>query len=88
MKTTDITLIKPEHRVVDIGKYNAYVLFCPYCYPEHVDLNVRDVVGFGTDSQGFVVEVSECPQCFEKSYHHLLDEDSYTIWLIMTKRNK
>jgi len=83
MKTTEITKISPEYRVQNIGKYNGYVLFCPFCYPDHVDLGIKDMVGFGTDSQGYVVEVSECPVCFEKSHHHLLDFHSYVIFLLM-----
>lgn len=82
MKTTDITLIDPKYRVADIGEYNGYVNFCPYCYPEYVDLGIRDVVGFGIDSQGYVVEVDECSKCFQKSHHHLLDLHSYEIFLI------
>jgi hypothetical protein len=87
MKTTDITIISPEHRVGSIGKYNAYVNFCPFCYPvQNVDLGLKEMIGFGTDSQGFVVEVSECPVCFKKSHHHLLNEDSYMMFKIMKER--
>lgn len=86
MKTTDISKIAPEHRVVNIGKYNGYVNFCPYCYPEYVDLSIQDMIGFGTDSQGYVVEVDECPKCFKKSHHHLLDFHSYDIFLITKKQ--
>lgn len=70
MKLTDISVINPEDRVIDIGEYNGYVSFCPFCYPEHVDLGLGDIIGFGTDSHGYVVEVSECPVCFQKSHHH------------------
>ena len=87
MKTTDISKISPEHRVLDIGPYNGYVMFCPFCYPELVDLGLKNIVGFGTDSQGYVVEVSECPKCFEKSHHHLLDDDTYTM-LKITNNNE
>lgn len=85
MKTTEITKISPEHRILSIGKYNAYVNFCPYCYPEQVDLGLRNIVGFGTDSQGYVVEVSECPVCFKKSHHHLLGDETYTMFKITNK---
>lgn len=86
MKTTEITKIDPEHRLLSIGKYNAYVNQCPFCHPDYVDLGMRDVIGFGTDSQGYVVEVSECPKCFKKSHHHLLNEDIYDMFLIWKKK--
>lgn len=85
MKTTEITRIAPEHRVLDKGKYNAYVNFCPFCYPERVWLDTLHAIGFSTDEQGYVVEVSECPKCFEKSYHHLFDFGSYELWKLMKK---
>lgn len=89
MKTTDISKIDPEHRVLDIGKYNAYVNCCPFCHPDYVDLGIHDMIGFGTDSQGYVVEVDECPRCFKKSYHHLPDFHTYEIFLIVkNKLNK
>lgn len=89
MKTTEITNIDPEHRVLDIGQYNAIVNFCPFCYPDFVDLGLRNIIGFGTDTYGYVVEVSECPKCFEKSHHHLLSEDTYTMFkIIKEKLNK
>jgi len=86
MKTTDITKIDAEHRVLEIGKYNAYVNFCPFCHPDYVDLGIMNMIGFGTDSQGYVVEVDECPKCFKKSHHHLLDFHSYEIFLMIKKR--
>jgi hypothetical protein len=85
MKTTDITKIDPEHRVLSIGKYNAYVNFCPFCYPDYVDLGLINIIGFGTDSQGYVVEVSECPKCFKKSHHHLLSDDTYVMFKIIKR---
>ena len=85
MKTTEITKIDPEHRVLSIGRYNAYVNFCPFCYPDG-DLGMRNVIGFGTDYQGYVVEVSECPVCFKKSHHHLLSEDTYYMFKIMKEK--
>lgn len=88
MKTTDISKIDPEYRVQNIGKYNAYVNFCPFCHPEYVDLGIHEVIGFGTDKDGYVVEVSECPSCFKKSHHHLLDFHSYEIFLIVKKHEK
>ena len=86
MKTYDIYQIDPDDRVLSIGKYNAIVNFCPFCYPEQIDLGLREVIGFGIDNQGLVVEVSECPKCFEKSHHHLLSFDSYDMFKIMKNR--
>jgi len=83
MKTTEITNIDSEHRVLDIGRYNACVNFCPFCYPKFIDLGLSNIIGFGTDLYGYVVEVSECPVCFEKSHHHLLSEDTYRMFKIM-----
>ena len=82
MKTLEITNIDTDDRVLDIGAYNAIVVFCPHCYPEFVDLGVRTVIGYGTDIYGYVVEVSECPKCFEKSHHHIGDFHSYDIYKI------
>lgn len=84
MKLTDISLISLKDRVLDIGEYNGYVSFCPFCYPEHVDLGLGNVIGFGTDSHGYVVEVSECPKCFQKSHHHT-SLDMYETHLIFKK---
>lgn len=83
MKITDISKIDPEYRVLNIGKYNGYVYICPYCHPERVEFHIRDIIGFGTDNQGYVVVVDECPKCFERSYHHLYDFDTYDIFLMM-----
>jgi acetyltransferase-like isoleucine patch superfamily enzyme len=80
MKTTEITNIDIDDRVLSIGQYNAIVVFCPFCYPDFVELGTRTVVGYGTDIYGYVVEVHECPKCFEKSHHHLGDFHSYDMY--------
>lgn len=82
MKTLEITNIDTEDRVLSIGQYNAIVVFCPFCYPGFVDLGVKNIIGYGTDIYGYVVEVSECPKCFEKSHHHIGDVHSYDIYKI------
>ena len=88
MKTTEITRIDVEDRVLAIGKYNAYVNFCPFCYPEYVDQGTRTVIGYGTDNQGYVVEVHECPKCFKKSHHHLGDFHCYDIYKMFKNKLK
>ncbi len=87
MKTTEIEKIDVEHRVLTIGTYNAYVNFCPFCEPK-IYLGLKDTLGFGTDKDGFVVEVSECPNCFEKSYHHMSGFNSYDIFKIFKIHNE
>jgi hypothetical protein len=87
VKINNISKINPEHRVLDIGVYNAYVNFCPFCYPDYTDLlSIKDIIGFGVDNEGYVIEVSVCPVCFEKSHHHLLSEDTYTMFKIINKK--
>jgi hypothetical protein len=86
MKTTEITKIDVEDRVLAIGKYNAYVNLCPFCHPENVDLGIATVIGYGTDKQGYVVEVHECPKCFKKSHHHIGDFHCYDIHKIMKNK--
>ena len=49
MKTTEITNIDIDDRVLAIGTYNAIVVFCPFCYPDFVDLGVRNVIGYGSN---------------------------------------
>ena len=88
MKTTEIEKIDVEDRVSAIGKYNAYVNFCPFCHPEYVDIGIRTVIGYGTDNQGYVVEVHECPKCFKKSHHHLGDFHCYDIYKMMKNKLK
>ena len=86
MKTVEIMNIDVDDRVSVIGQYNAIVVFCPFCYPDFVDLGVKNVIGYSTDNVGYVVEVSECPKCFEKSYHHLGDFHSYDIWKVFKNK--
>ena len=88
MKTTEITKIDVEDRVLTIGKYNAYVNFCPFCHPEYVDLGIRTVIGYGTDKEGYVVEVYECPKCFKKSHHHIGDFHCYDIYKMFKNKLK
>lgn len=76
----DISQIDSEDRVHTIGKYNGYVNFCVYCYPDYINLGVRTVVGYGTDDAGNLVEVHECPVCHERQYHHFLDMSCYEIY--------
>jgi hypothetical protein len=88
VKTTEITKIDVEDRVLTIGKYNAYVSFCPYCYPEHIDMGITTVIGYGTDKEGYVVEVHECPKCFKKSHHHIGDFHCYEIYKMFKNKLK
>jgi hypothetical protein len=80
MKDVDISIIDPDDRVLDIGEYNASVMFCPFCYPEYIDFGGRTTIGFGTDIYGNTVQVHECPVCFQKSHHHIGDIHSYEIY--------
>jgi hypothetical protein len=88
MKITEIDQIDVDDRVLSIGQYNAIVVFCPFCYPKFIDLGIREIIGFGTDDLGYVVEVSECPNCFEKSHHHLPDLHTYKIYKHFKQRGQ
>lgn len=85
MKLNDISIIDPEDRVIDIGEYNGYVSICPFCYPEHIWLENNHIVGFGSDNKGFVVQVDECPKCFQKSHHHI-DTEIYKLFQIIKNK--
>ena len=63
-------------------------IFVHIVIPERVEFHIRDIVGFGTDNQGYVVVVDECPKCFERSYHHLYDFDTYDIFLMIRQTSK
>ena len=41
---------------------------------------------FIQDIYGYVVEVSECPKCFEKSHHHIGDFHSYDIYKVFKSK--
>ena len=77
----EITVIPPQHRVSQIGRYNQYITTCLFCN-EKITPTEEFIVGFGTatfKSYSGLAVVVECKACFERQWFHG-DDGIYRLW--------
>lgn len=79
MSYLSINDVPLKYRMKLTGEYNALIIWCKFCKTNEgvlksIDMVDANYLGF-SEWYGDLVVIQECPECFEKQYHHVKSKD-------------
>ncbi len=87
-KIPALEAVEPQHRILNIGRYNYCVSSCGICVSDQtIEIFGKHCLGFGSPSQRAgdidktLAVVYECPACHERQWSHSTVKGGYYMYL-------